>query len=199
MLEWFGSLAETVFALGYPGIVLALIIEGLGLPFPGDAVMAFYGFAAAQGRFNLPGVIVFSLTGYLIGAVVSYAVSHKLGSRWMTGARRPSVLKPDTMDRTIHFLDKYGPWFLITGRFLPGVRTVSSYVAGLIRMDFGVFLLYTGIGSVFWCAFWVLIGYWFGENVKFVITHVQSSITYFTAAAFLAGGLWWLIRRRTAK
>ncbi|QQE78610.1 DedA family protein [Alicyclobacillus sp. SO9] len=199
MLDWFGHLAESVLAIGYPGILIALVVEGLGLPFPGDAVMAFYGIAAAKGNFPFLGVLIVSIIGYMIGAIAAFYLSRQFGSRLLDRIAQMPLLNQRSMRRTTDLMDRYGPLLLIPGRFLPGVRSVSSYVAGALNMDLQPFLVYTGVGVSLWCAAWVAVGYWFGENLDTVLHFAQHSLAYLTGAGLLAVFVVWLWKRQRSQ
>lgn len=196
MLDWFGQLAEHVLAIGYPGILLALVIEGLGLPFPGDAVMAFYGIAAARGNFPFLGVLFVSVIGYMIGAIIAFYLSRQFGGRLLDKVAELPLLNQRSMRRTTDLIDRYGPLLLVPGRFLPGVRSVSSYVAGALNMDLQPFLVYTGVGVSLWCAAWVSIGYWFGENLQPILHFAQHSLAYLTGTGLLTVLAVWLWKRQ---
>ncbi|MCL6454100.1 MAG: DedA family protein [Alicyclobacillus sp.] len=195
MLDWFGHLAEAVYAWGYTGIFAALIIEGLGLPFPGDAVMAFYGVAAASGQFHPIPLIAASVFGYMTAAVAAYVVSRRYGANWLDRLANARWFSARSMSRTSGLLSRYGPLLLIPGRFLPGVRSASSYVAGALRMEFGRFLVYTTVGVVAWCSLWVMVGYWCGEYLDGIFHTLQSSLTYVTGAALVVAVVVWAVRR----
>ncbi|MCL6548794.1 MAG: DedA family protein [Alicyclobacillus sp.] len=199
MLEWFAGLARALFDLGYPGVFAALVVEVLGLPFPGDAVMALYGFAAAEGRLQLVPVIACSVAGYLCGSLLSYSLSRRWGPWVERRLARAVLLSPRSMTRTTLLIDRYGAVLLIPGRFLPGVRSVSSYVAGLMQMEARPFVAYTVIGASLWCSAWVCLGFWLGENVHLVMVHIRSGLAYLTAAAALAAaGVWLYLRKARA-
>ncbi|WP_081411909.1 DedA family protein [Alicyclobacillus herbarius] len=197
LLASLSQLVEGIFRIGYPGIVIALIIEGLGLPFPGDAVMAFYGFAAAKGNFRLDGVIVCSLIGYLFGCTIAYLVSRRIGRDAIDRLANLRWFNSRSLLRTSRLIDRYGPLLLIPGRFLPGVRSVSPYVAGIAGMELEPFLIYTGIGAALWCSAWVCVGFWFGEHLDWILHVAQSSLAYLTGAVLVIGIAYWLWRRRT--
>lgn len=201
LLAWFADLAKAVFSLGYPGMVIALFIEGSGMPFPGDAAMALYGFAAAKSQFSWLLVYVFCILGYMIGAVAAYAASRVIavsvrGRIADYRVARFAGFSTRSLDRTTRLMDKYGPWMLIVGRFLPGVRSVCSYVAGLSRMRFGPFLLYTLIGSTIWCSAWITLGYVLEDNVKVVLETVRGSFVYVTIGLALAAMVYAFYRGR---
>ncbi len=198
LFDWFGWIADSVLSLGYVGVYLALVLEGLGLPFPGDVAMAFYGFAAARGNVHLGAVMVCSLAGYMTGSTIAFAVSRKFGGHWLDNMSHRLLLNQRSMMSTSGLIHRYGAWLLIPGRFLPGVRSVSSYVAGISRMDFQAFLLYTGIGSALWCAGWVALGFWFGEHLTEVLHVVQSSLAYLLGGVLVAV-LCFLLYRRKAR
>ncbi len=197
MLAWFSHILEGVFRVGYPGIVLALIVEGLGLPFPGDAVMAFYGFAAADANFRLDGVIVCSFIGYMFGSTLAYAASRRFGRGMLDRLARLRWFSSGSLMRTSRLIDRFGPLLLVPGRFLPGVRSVSPYVAGMGGMEMEPFLFYTGLGAALWCTAWVCVGYWFGEHLDWILHVAQSSLAYVTGCALVIGAAYWLWRRRT--
>ncbi|WDL95456.1 DedA family protein [Alicyclobacillus sp. ALC3] len=194
MLQWFGTFTHHVFALGYPGIALALVIEGLGLPFPGDAVMVLYGYAAAQGHFTFVGTVACCVAGYLIGTGVAYWVSYHFGPELGRFVNHFPVFNKRTMMRTTRLIDRYGALLLIPGRFLPGIRSVSSYVAGFGRMDFRPFLIYTGISAILWCGGWVAAGYWFGENAQLMMHTLQTYFAYIAGVVIFGLIVWWLAR-----
>lgn len=199
LLQWFASFTDFVFNVGYPGVILALIIEGIGLPFPGDACMAFYGIAAANGNFGYWGVLVCSIFGYIIGTCIAYTISRRWGNQLLTSKRGARLVSMRSMRRTTNLMDRFGPWLLIPGRFLPGVRSVSSYVAGLGNMAFRTFLLYTMVSAVLWCGTWVSIGYWFGENLDVILHLAQSALAWLTGALVISLFTFWLWRRQSLR
>lgn len=199
MLKWFAELTEFVFSLGYPGVLIALIIEGLGLPFPGDIVMAFYGFAAANGQFHVLGILVVSVIGYTIGALMGYLVSKRFGATWFLQRSSLPFFSNVQVERTLQRIERHGPWMLVVGRFLPGFRAVSSYVAGFSKMDFQPFVIYTGIGAAIWCALWVFVGFWFGEDLMSIAGHVQRSAMFAAAGVILIAAIIWFARRKFSR
>lgn len=200
VLDWFGGLAGAVVGWGAPGVFVAMVIEGLGLPFPGDAVLAFYGFLAAQGRMHLGGLWLFGTAGYVTGAGMAFWASRRFGARFVHGiGGRLALLSDRGMSRTTRLMGRWGPWILAPGRFLPGVRSVSAYVAGLSGMDWRPFVLYTGIGAGLWCTAWVGAGYWFGEHVDDVLARSRTLLGGAAVVAVAAAAAVWLYRRRAAK
>ncbi len=195
MWDWLNHLTNGVLSLGYVGVYLALLVEGLGLPFPGDAVMGLYGVAAAEGLFHPLGVGIVGTLGYLNGALIGYGLARLFGSPWLNRLEHWALFNRSSMMRTTRMMDRYGPLLLIPGRFLPGIRSVSSYAAGLMGMALGRFLLYTGMGVVLWVALWLSLGYWFGEHLQVVLRWMQSSMGYIALLMGLTALAAWGVTR----
>jgi len=123
-------------------------------------------------------------------------VSRRFGSVWFERVSKIALVNRWQIERTARMIDRHGPWLLVIGRFLPGVRAVSSYVAGMMKMDFQIFLLYTGIGAILWCAVWVFVGFWFGESLGVITHHIQASLTIGTLSVAAIMALGWLTRKR---
>lgn len=196
VLTWFGELSDKLIALGYPAMFLGLVLEGMGIPFPGEAALTFFGFAAAEHRFTLWLVVLLCSAGYLTGACTAYALSRGFGQSFTDGLLHIRLVSPAGMARTAHLLDKYGAFLLIPGRFLPGIRSLSAYVAGLGNMAFVTFLMYTICGSILWCTTWILLGFWLGDNIQ---TFMQDAQTFLLHAGIVticvAPPLFWIHRR----
>jgi len=198
LLTWFGQLSDKLIALGYPGMFWALVIEGVGIPFPGDAALTFYGFAAAEGRFKLFLVIPICSAGYVAGTCLAYTISRSLGRSFVDTLSRWHLFRSDGLRRTTELLDNYAAALLILGRFLPGLRSLSAYVAGVGKMAFPTFLLYTIFGSLLWCSTWILLGYWLGDNIQTFMREAQKILMYAAILAVCIGLPIWLHHRRKA-
>jgi membrane protein DedA with SNARE-associated domain len=198
---WFGGAAQSLLYFGYLGVLVALFIEGLGLPFPGDAFLVFYGFgctiyASHQGNLHFLPMLCFSILGYTLGTTVAYLVARCYGTRLFATLSQKAWFPWSRMEKTLALMNKYGSWLLIPGRFLPGIRTFSSYAAGLSRMPFRNFLLYTLVSAVLWCSFWAGLGYWFGENIREVFQTLQTYLFYVSLGVAVCGLIVLLIRKR---
>lgn len=163
-----------VAVLGYPGIIIAMAIESACIPLPSEVIMPTAGALVAQGEMNVPffdndyidlfGVSLMGAIGCVIGSVAAYWVGWKGG--------RPLVEKQggylliskkdiDLMDRIFH---RYGMITVFLTRMMPVIRTFISLPAGISRMPFKRFVIYTFTGSLPWCFLLSWIGYILGEN-----------------------------------
>lgn len=124
--------------------------------------MPLAGFSAAQGKLSLPLVILSGTAGSLAGALFWYWVGIRLGLKRVKGlaARHGRLLTmcPPDVDRATDWFRRHGRGAVLIGRLIPGVRTLISVPAGVKRMPFGQFLLYSTIGTGLWTAFLAAAG-----------------------------------------
>lgn len=139
---------------GYAGIVALMILENVFPPVPSEIVVPFAGFVAAQGELWFPGVVLAATLGSVLGALPWYwlgryfrkeRIKRFAGShgRWLT-------LSPHDVDSAFEWFQRYGSASVFFGRMIPTIRTLISVPAGIARMNFGVFLLLTTLGSAIW-------------------------------------------------
>jgi membrane-associated protein len=157
--------------------VFVLIFCETGLvvtPFlPGDSVLFALGSLASIGKLDpfFIAAIIFTAafcgdnTNYFIGRRLGPAVFKKESSRFF---------KKEYLDRTHLFYEKYGPFAVIIARFMPIVRTFSPFVAGIGRMSYPRFLLFSVTGALLWVSLFVGAGFFFGS-----IPFVKSNFTFF--------------------
>lgn len=186
-----------VLSLGYLGIFLALTIEGMGLPFPGDASLAFFGYLASTGEFVLPIVILVAALGCTLGSFIAFGLGKRYGIELLTRYGRILLLSSRSIDKTIHLSTRYGVLVLLFGRLFPGVRSLSSYIAGIAGMSWSVFVLYSFVGFALFTSFWILIGFWLGENWGVIAGIVKDYLVGILIATIVLIGLFLLRRRMT--
>lgn len=183
------TIVAGVFSLGYLGIFLALIIEGMGLPFPGDASLAFFGYLASTGKLALPAAILAATFGSTLGSFIAFGLGKRFGIDLLTRYGRFLLLSTRSIDQTIRLSTRYGVLVLLFGRMFPGVRTLSSYIAGIGGMSWPVFFLYSFAGFALFSSFWILIGFWLGENWEAIVGVVKNYIVGIMIGAIILVGL----------
>jgi membrane-associated protein len=161
---------------GLIGIMVILFAEcGLlvGFFFPGDTLLFAAGVLVQRGTFHQPLwlVIVLEAVAAIAGNLVGYEIGKRGGPAVFT---RPDsrLFKPEYVERTRHFFDRYGPSAIVLGRFVPVVRTVITVMAGAGRMSYRTYAVYTVIGGILWTAAITLLGYFLG-NVDFIANNIE--------------------------
>lgn len=152
--------------LTYGTILLLMAIESSFIPFPSEIVIppAAY-FAMRNGDMNIIMIVVIATVGALIGAVINYVLSLLIG--------RPVVYKfansrighmclidAEKVQKAEAYFDRHGAISTFLGRLIPAIRQLISIPAGLSRMNFGTFALFTTLGAGLWNVVLAGLGYW---------------------------------------
>jgi len=179
---------------GYWGIVLLMGVESACIPLPSEVIMPFSGYLVAAGRFKLGWVAVAGAVGCNVGSVVAYYVGAVGGRPLVERYGRYLLLTRHDLGMADRFFARYGDWAVFIARLLPVVRTFIALPAGIARMNFWRFNLYTFLGSLPWC--WVLA--YAGLKLGARWTILRQYFHRFDAALGLAilAGLVWFIRDR---
>ncbi len=155
-------------------VLLFMTVESSFIPFPSEIVMIPAGFMAARGEFfpidpvwgALTLAVACGIAGSLIGAWINYILSLKLGRPFLHRWGKYFFLTPGKLDRAEQLFCKYGDVATFVCRLIPVVRQLISIPAGISRMNFGRFSLFTGAGAGIWVTILALIGYWFGTTTE---------------------------------
>ena len=161
---------------GLIGLAVVIFAEcGLlvGFFLPGDTILLAAGIGLATGRIHG------SLAAFLILTPIA-AVSGNLAGYWIGYRAGPKVFQrpdsklfsPDYVVRAERFFARFGSWTIILARFVPIVRTVATVMAGVGRMKFSLYALYSLIGGVLWADGVLLLGHQLGK-IKFVQDNKQ--------------------------
>ncbi len=162
---------------GYPGIITLMFLESSFFPFPSEVVIPPAGYLASNGTMNLWLVIASGISGSLLGAIFNYWLAIKFGRPFFEKYANYLFIKEKSLDKADRFFSRHGHISTFTGRLLPVIRQYISLPAGLARMDFFLFCLFTALGAGIWVAILAYIGYLFGNNQELVLSHV-SHISY---------------------
>ena len=181
---WVALIIETiVLTLGYPGIALVMLIENLFPPIPSELVMPFAGFLAAQGKMDFTLVIISGTIGAVLGAIGLYYIG-----MWA--------------DETIirRFVRRWGA-VVFFGRLIPLIRSLISIPAGMRRMNFGRFLLFTSIGTSLWNLALTLAGSVLGANWKYVLSFLGTyqNVTVMVLGLGVLGFIGWRLWQKRSK
>jgi membrane-associated protein len=150
--------------------VLAIVLFAecgllVGFFLPGDTLLFAAGVSIATGSIDhsLASFLVVAPLAAFLGNVVGYAIGYRAGPVVFD---RPEsrLFRPEYVERSHRFFERFGSWTIIIGRFVPIVRTVATVMAGVGRMRFSLYALYTVIGGVIWTDSVLLLGHQLGKN-----------------------------------
>ena len=189
-------ITDAIAAFGYVGIALLMLLENVIPPIPSEVIMPLAGIAVARGEMTLPAAIVAGSVGSILGALFWYYIGQALGlericrladryGKWL------GISSKEVRAVQRWFSSKGGFWAVGLGRLLPSIRTYISVPAGITRMPFLQFLLYTSLGSVVWITLLTLAGVWLGESYE-RISVILGPLGKFVSIALVAGLVGWL-------
>ena len=162
---------------GYPGIITLMFLESSFFPFPSEVVIPPAGYLASRGSMNLALVIISGITGSLLGAIFNYWLAIKFGRPFFEKYGKYLFINKESLDKADRFFQRHGHISTFTGRLLPVIRQYISLPAGLARMDFFLFCIFTALGAGIWVVILACIGFLFGNNQELVLSHT-SHISY---------------------
>jgi membrane protein DedA with SNARE-associated domain len=155
ILEFLGRFIIAVISQsGYWGIALLMGIESACIPLPSEVIMPFSGYLVAAGRFKLGWVALAGAAGCNAGSIVAYYVGAVGGRPLVERYGRYVLVTRHDLGMADRFFARYGDWAVFIARLLPVVRTFIALPAGIARMNFWRFNVYTFLGSLPWC--WAL-------------------------------------------
>lgn len=193
--------------LNYATILFLMLLESTVVPVPSEFVVTPAAYHAASGQLDVWLVILFATIGADLGASINYVVALYVGrpviyrfanSRW----GKMCLLSQEKVEKSERYFDDHGIVATLTGRLIPGIRHLISIPAGLARMNYWKFLLYTTIGAGCWHAILAGLGWYlhsivpeeqlndkieeYAEYIKLIIIAlVVLAVVYFAVKALL--------------
>lgn len=184
------------FFLAYKLIALFALIfieeAGLPLPLPGDILVMYMGYRLHAG--DLSALWSLPLTSLAVagGSSTLYMVALKVGHPLLVKYGRFLKLTPEKVAEAEKRIMKFGPWAIILGRLVPGLRTPTSLVSGLLTIPYPVFVSATSTAAIIWTIFYFALGYLFGEGYRAIgslgLGHLQFIIAIVITPVFLYFG-----------
>jgi membrane protein DedA with SNARE-associated domain len=189
---------DTIDKLGLPGVFFLMLAESACIPLPSEATMLFAGFNVSEGEWSLVATVTAGVLGNLIGSWIAYAVGYfgRIDILDKHGAKLH--IKPSHLAWADRWFERYGDATVFFSRLLPIIRTFISLPAGVAKMPFWRFTLFTVAGCIPWVLMLTLIGKAVGDNWEKWKDNLHY-VDYAVLAAIVFGVIWLVIRRRGAR
>jgi membrane protein DedA with SNARE-associated domain len=195
--------------LNYGTIFILMLLESTVIPVPSELVVAPAAYHAAGGNLNVLLVVLFATLGADVGASINYFVALYVGrpviyrfanSRW----GKMCLLNQEKVEKSERYFDSHGVVATLTGRLIPGIRHLISLPAGLARMNYWKFLLYTTIGAGVWHSILAAMGWYLHavvpeDQLEATIERYNHYIVLAIVAIVVVAIAWVVIRKRTKK
>ena len=166
--------ASIVDALGYPSAGLGILIESAGIPFPGEALLLAAAAWAAARHHSLALVILFGFLGATVGANLGYYLGYTGGRPFVERFGSIFHIRPEHIARSEMFFARHGDKAVLGARFILGLRTWGSMLAGMARMPFWRFQLFSALGALGWAILIGLAGYLLGDNLGLIAAIMRA-------------------------
>lgn len=186
---------------GYFGVVIALIMEFLLIPFPAETILVISGVMWHKGLFQLWPLLIIATAGSWVGSLIGYLIGSYVGRPVLLRFGKYVRLDEAKLTKAEHAFRRYSVAILGIGRFIAGIRVLIAYVAGMNKMSLGLYMLITLISAALWSSAFILVGATIGAKwhliVDFVTVHPRLSILAGIVILVLLVMYWW--RKRTKK
>jgi len=190
---------DWVVEYGYVAIFLLMLAESACIPFPSEVTMLVGGWYAASGDLNFFWVGTWGVLGNLVGSWVAYSVGRTTGRGILDRYGKYILIRPHDIDRAEVWWEKYGEAATFFSRLLPVIRTFISLPAGIARMPFGKFSIYTFLGVIPWTFALTWLGVVVEENWEDVLAYFDLPTLIIGGLLVVGAGLWYMRRRRQRK
>lgn len=166
------------------GVLFVLITCGLGVPLPEDIPLITGGWLVGR-EGSLPLMIITGLVGILIGDSMIFRAGQSFGEKLLE-TRLGRHIPGEKVQRTIHAFDRHGAKFIIAARFVPGLRAVTYFVAGLTGVPYWKFITFDGLAACVSAPAWVYLGWWARQHRMLNRVWQWSARTQIATFCFLA-------------
>ncbi len=179
---------------GYPAVFVAVGVEGMLIPAPGQTLLIAAAIDAVHGGLSIVALVVVALLAAVLGNSIGYLIG-RAGGRPLLKKLPISEAKLDRVDALFR---RHGGWFILVARFFDGSRQLNGVMAGMLEMPWWRFTFWNLLGAAIWVAVWGLGTYWLDRDIDQVLAVLEriEPLAIALLVAALAGGLIYLWRRR---
>ena len=191
--------------LNYGTIFFLMMLESTVVPVPSEFVVTPAAYHAASGQLDVWLVILAATIGADLGATINYVVALYVGrpviyrfanSRW----GKMCLLNQEKVEKSERYFDDHGIVATLTGRLIPGIRHLISIPAGLARMNYWKFLLYTTIGAGVWHSILAALGWYLHaivleDQLNDKISEYAEYIKLIILALVIAAVVWFVVTK----
>src|SRR3989344_2611233 len=170
---------------GYAGIFLLMLLESAGAPITSEIIMPFSGFLIASGKLNFWAVVLIGTVANLIGSIFGYFGGAWGGRPMLEKWGKYLLISRRDLDLADRWFKKYGELTIFFSRLVPLLRTFISFPAGVARMNFKKFCIYTFLGGLPWVWLFTWLGVKMGQNWELIRKKIEAFDFFILAIAVL--------------
>jgi len=199
-VDLLASIQPLIHHYGYFGVALILMFEMIGIPFPSETTLIIAGIEWKHGIFSFLPLLIAGIAGNVVGSIIAYTIGRYLGRPFLLRFQKVLRINDDLLDRAQAKLLKGKIPVLVISKFIAGIRILVPYLAGINRLPFPQFVIWSSIGTSLWVLVFITFGQTLGIFIKHGIKLIQHSPILSILVLIVVGiaiGFW--IRHRRKK
>lgn len=195
LLAWYAGALK---ALGYPAILLLMFGESSFLPIPCEAIIppAAYWAHTNQIPLTCGGIIITAVLGSWLGASAMYWLSRTAGRQLVLRYGKFVLFPPDRLEKAERWMKHYGAAGVLVARLLPGARQLVGIPAGVAKLNYLMFSIFTVIGAAIWASVLCYIGVTAGQNEDLMKGDLKAVTLWLGGGALFLGALYYFFVHR---
>lgn len=151
-----------------------MLIESSSIPLPSEVIMGFAGYLVYKREMTLLGVALVGALGNISGSTIMYIIGIKGGRPLVEKYGKLFHISKEKLEKSDKWFAKWGDELVFIAQLLPGVRTFVSLPAGIVKVNFPKFIIYTFSGAFIWCYALAFTASKFGENWKQLVEYIKD-------------------------
>ena len=194
LFEWYGHALDN---WGYLAVALLMAMESTVFPLPSELIIPPAAIIAQRsGNMTLTGIVIAGALGSWVGATAMYWVSRWAGRPLVLKYGRYFLIAPAKVEQAERWAAAYGNFGIFASRLLPVVRHLIGIPAGIVRMNYLKFSLFTLLGSAIWCSVLCYVGIKAGQDDQLMKGEYHRLTLWLAGAMLVLGGLYYFFVHR---
>ena len=195
LTDWYDHALQTG---GYGAILLLMTMESSFLPLPSEVIIPPAAHLADTGQIPLgfAGIVIAGAFGSWLGATIMYWLARMAGRPLILRYGKLVLFPPEKLEKAERWMAHYGAAGVFVARLLPGARQLVGIPAGIARMDYLKFSIFTLLGSTIWCSVLCYVGVKAGQDEKLLKGDLREIALWLGGAMIFLGGLYYFFVHR---
>jgi membrane protein DedA with SNARE-associated domain len=199
LIEWYSDKLQTY---GAPLVGLMMMLESTILPLPSEVIVppaAHIAYTNPGGKLTLAGIIIAGTLGSWLGATIMYWTARLAGRPLMLKYGGYVMISPEKIEGAERWSKHFGSMGVFISRLLPVVRHLIGIPAGLVRMDYRMFSLFTVLGSGIWCGVLCWLGIKMGQDAELMKGSYHHMVMWLAGIMLALGAVYYFFVHRHMK
>ncbi len=166
---------------GYIAIFICLFLGIVGIPAPEESLIIVLGLLVAHEKLSLVGCIIAMYTGAFSGMICAYMAGFFLGYPFIAKYGKYIGINEERWTKVNERYKRSGKWTVLFGFYVPVIRQVSPYIAGITKLPFLLFVILSAMGTVLWITPFFLVGYFIIDtfHIPFFVIPLVATVIFF--------------------